>query len=268
MKLAYFGDLVGRGGREALIARLPALRRELGLDFVLVNGENAAQGFGITGKICDELLAAGADCVVLGNHAWDQKEILLYIDGQPRLLRPRNYPPQTPGRGEGIYALADGRKVLVVQVMGRVFMDALDCPFQSVDQALAKTRLGREAQAILVDIHAEATSEKMALGHYCDGRASAVMGTHSHVPTADAQILPGGTAYQTDIGMCGDYNSVIGMDKAEPLNRFIRKIPAGRFTPAAGEPTLCGTVIETDDTSGLAKSIRPLRLGGRLIEQT
>lgn len=264
MKFLYCGDIVGRSGREAVVARIPELRKSLGLDFVLVNGENAAAGFGITGKICEELYQSGVDAIVLGNHAWDQRETLSYINSDPKLIRPLNYPKGTPGRGSTLFTLPNGRKVFVVQVMGRVFMDPLDDPFAAVEGELQKYRLGAGADAIIVDIHGEATSEKMAMGHFCDGRASLVCGTHSHIPTADAQILPGGTAYQTDAGMCGDYNSVIGMDKAEPLNRFTRKVPGGRFEPANGEATLCAVYVETDDRSGLATKVTPLRLGGRL----
>ena len=265
MKVLYCGDVVGRSGRDALAKHLPGLRRDLALDFIIVNGENAAGGFGITAKICEELYALGVDCVVTGNHAWDQREIIPYIDGDARLLRPLNYPKGTPGRGVGTYATAGRKKAVVMQVMGRVFMDPLDDPFAAVQAELAKVRLGPGGvDFILVDVHAEATSEKMAMGHFCDGRVSLVCGTHSHVPTADAQILPGGTAYQTDAGMCGDYDSVIGMQKAEPLQRFTRKMPGGRFEPAGGEGTLCAVYVETDDSTGLATRVEPVRLGGRL----
>jgi len=264
VKLVYFGDVVGRAARDALNAALPDLRRKLALDFVVANGENAAGGFGITDKICKEFYAAGVDVVVTGNHVWDQRETLGYIGSDPRLLRPANFPPQTPGAGSGLFTLPNRKRVFLIQVMGRVFMDPLDCPFAAVDQALARVRLLSAADLILVDIHGEATSEKMAMGHFCDGRASMVVGSHSHVPTADAQILPGGTAYQTDAGMCGDYNSVIGMQKEQPMQRFVRKIPTGKFEAAQGEPTLCGVYLETDDKTGLAAKIAPLRMGGRL----
>jgi 2',3'-cyclic-nucleotide 2'-phosphodiesterase len=264
VKLVYFGDVVGRAAREAVMTAMPELRRKLGLDFLIVNGENAAGGFGITDKICKEFYAAGADVITTGNHVWDQKETLGTIGADPKLLRPANFPPQTPGAGSGLYTTTRGKKVFVIQVMGRIFMEPLDCPFAAVDQALSRYRLAGNADVVIVDIHAEATSEKMAMGHFCDGRASMVVGSHSHVPTADAQVLPGGTAYQTDAGMCGDYNSVIGMDKEQPLQRFVRKIPTGKFEAAQGEPTLCGVYLETDDKSGLAKTIAPLRMGGRL----
>lgn len=264
MRLLFLGDVVGRAGRDAVVAALPGLRARLGLDFVAVNGENAAGGFGITEKIAADLLDAGADVISGGNHSWDQREALVFIEREDRLLRPANYPRGTPGRGVGVFEARDGRRVLIVNVLGRVFMEPLDDPFAAVEAALDACPLGEAADAVIIDIHAEATSEKMAMGHFADGRASLVVGTHSHVPTADAQILPGGTAYQTDAGMCGDYDSVIGMDKDEPLNRFTRKLPGGRFQPALGEATVCGVFVETDDATGLARRIEPVRLGGRL----
>ena len=267
MRVLYLGDVVGRAGREAVAAHAPGLRERLKADFLVVNGENAAGGFGITKKICDQFFALGVDAITTGNHVWDQKETLGHIDSEPRLLRPHNYPPGTPGRGVGVFTARNGGKAMVIQVMGRVFMDPLDDPFACLERELAKNRLGSAADFILVDIHAEATSEKTAIGHFADGRASAVIGTHSHVPTADARILPGGTAYQTDLGMCGDYNSIIGMDPEEPLNRFRRKVSKARFSPALGEATLCGVFIESDDRTGLATTIEPIRIGGRLKPQ-
>jgi hypothetical protein len=234
---------------------------------VVINGENAAGGYGITEKICDTFFAAGADVITTGNHVWDQREIIGHIGNEPRLLRPLNYPRGTPGAGMGVYDAGGGRKVLVVHIMCRLFMDALDCPFAAVDAALAGHTLGGTVAAVVVDIHGEATSEKMAMGHYVDGRASLAVGSHTHVPTADAQVLPGGTAYQTDAGMCGDYDSVIGFDKQIVIARFTKKMPTGRFTPATGEGTLCGVVADIDDATGLARSVSPLRIGGRLAEQ-
>jgi len=266
MRILYFGDVVGRRGREAVMARAPELRERLALDFVIACGENAAAGFGITAKICQAFYEAGVECITLGNHAWDQREIVGYIDGDPKLLRPVNYPAGTPGRGLAVYEARGGRKIVVVQVMTRLFMDPLDDPFRALDAALDQHRLGASADAIVVDIHGEATSEKMALGHHVDGRASMAVGTHTHVPTADAMILPGGTAYQTDIGMCGDYDSVIGMKKEIALARFIRKMPGERLAPADGEATVCAVFVETDDATGLARRIEPLRLGGKLAE--
>jgi len=266
VRLLYLGDIVGRSGRTAVLNQLPGLRKQLSLDFVIVNGENAAGGFGITGAICEDLYRVGVDVVSTGNHIWDQKDILDHIDTDRRLLRPVNFPKGTPGRGATLIEGQNGHQVLVVNVMGRIFMDPLDDPFAAVDEELALCRLKEAADAIVIDIHCEATSEKMAMGHFCDGRASLVVGTHVHVPTADAQILPGGTAYQTDAGMCGDFDSVIGMEKTEPLQRFTRKISAGRFQPAAGPATICGVYVETDDATGLATRVEPLRLGGRLKE--
>ena len=250
MRLLYCGDVVGRAGREVLLAHLPALREALALDVVVVNGENAAHGFGITGKICEEFLQNGVDVITTGNHAWDQREILAYIDQQPRLLRPLNYPKGTPGRGVYRLHTARGQKVLVMQAMGRLFMDPLDDPFAAIESELARYHLGAGANAIIVDIHAEASSEKMALAHHLDGRVSLVVGSHSHVPTADAQILPKGTAYQTDAGMCGDYDSVIGMRKEAAIARFVRKMPGEKLSPAEGDATLCAVFVESCDKTG------------------
>lgn len=267
MKILVLGDVVGRSGRDAVTENLARLRDELDLDFVVVNGENAAHGFGITQKICDAFFAAGADAITTGNHVWDQREIMNSIDDEPRLLRPINYPDGTPGKGWGIYTARNGKKVLIVHPMGRLFMDPLDDPFAAVQDVLGNHRMGQTVDAILVDIHAEATSEKMAMGHWLDGQVSLVAGTHSHVPTADAQVLPGGTAYITDMGMCGDYNSVIGMQKDNAIQRFVKKIPTGRLEPADGEATVCGVYLETDDRSGLATTVSPIRFGGRLAPQ-
>jgi metallophosphoesterase (TIGR00282 family) len=268
MRFAFFGDVVGRSGREGLAEHLPALRRRLGLEFVIINAENAAAGFGITEATARELFEAGADCLTLGNHSWDQKEALTYIVREPRLIRPLNYPKlaDAPGRGAQLFETESGRRVLVVNLLGRVFMDALDDPFAAVDRELEACPLGMAADAVIVDIHAEATSEKMAMGHFCDGRASLVVGTHSHVPTADAQILNGGTAYQTDAGACADYDSVIGNQKEEPLRRFTTRISGGRYRPAEGPATVCGVYVETNDATGLARRIEPIRIGGRLAQ--
>lgn len=263
MRLLLCGDVVGRAGREVVIEHMPRLRRALSLDLVVVNGENAAHGFGITDRICEEFYGVGIDVITTGNHVWDRKEIIPYIDGDPRLLRPINFPLGTPGRGFGVFVLADGRQVLVANAMARLFMDAIDDPFAAIDRLLAEYPLGR-VDAAIVDFHGEATSEKMAMGHFCDGRASVVVGTHSHVPTADHQVLPGGTAYMTDAGMCGDYNSIIGMQKESIIARFVTKMPGERMTVAEGEATLCAAFVETDDATGLARRIAPLRLGGRL----
>jgi 2',3'-cyclic-nucleotide 2'-phosphodiesterase len=268
MRIAFFGDIVGRSGREGLAEHLPGLRRRLGLEFVVVNAENAAAGFGITEATARELFDAGADCLTLGNHSWDQKEALTYIVREPRLIRPLNYPAlaDAPGRGAQLFETERGRRVLVINLLGRVHMDALNDPFASVDRELNSCPIGEAADAIIVDMHAEATSEKMAMGHFCDGRASLVIGTHTHVPTADCQILNGGTAYQTDAGACADYDSVIGNQKEEPLRRFTTRISGGRFRPAEGPATVCGAYLETDDATGLARRFEPIRVGGRLSQ--
>ena len=266
MRIVFLGDIVGRPGRDVVIGELPALKKALAADFVIANGENAAAGFGITGKICAQLFDAGVDVITGGNHSWDQREILGYIGGEPRLLRPVNYPPSTPGRGFGLFAAPGGRKVLVVNVMGQLFMEDLNDPFAAIQVLLTKHRLGQSADAIVLDFHGEATSEKMAVGHFVDGRVSLCVGTHTHVPTADAMILPGGTAYQSDAGMCGDYDSVIGMAKEISMERFVRKVRGERLAPAAGVGTLCGLFAETDDRSGLAVRVEPIRIGGRLRE--
>jgi 2',3'-cyclic-nucleotide 2'-phosphodiesterase len=261
------GDVVGRPGRDAVAAHLPRLRRELAVDLAIVNAENAAHGFGLTEKLCGELYEAGADVLTTGNHVWDQREIIPYIGRDPRVLRPANFPPGTPGEGVHLHRLADGRTALVVNLMGRLFMDALDDPFRGLDAILAGHALGRDVAAIVVDFHAEATSEKAALGHYADGRVSAVIGTHTHVPTADGRILPGGTAFQSDAGMCGDYDSVIGMEKEAMTRRFVTRMPGPKPQVPGGEGTLCGVFIATDDATGLALRIEPVRIGGPLAAQ-
>lgn len=268
MRFAFFGDVVGRSGRDGLAEHLPGLRRRLGLQFVIVNAENAAAGFGITESTARELFQAGADCLTLGNHSWDQREALTYIVREPRLIRPLNYPilSDAPGRGAQLFDTESGHRILVVNLLGRVHMDALDDPFAAVDKALNDAPLGEVCDAAVVDMHCEATSEKMAMGHFCDGRASLVVGTHTHVPTADAQILNGGTAYQTDAGACADYDSVIGNQKEEPLRRFTTRISGGRYRPAEGPATVCGVFVETDPRTGLARRIEPIRIGGRLAE--
>jgi metallophosphoesterase (TIGR00282 family) len=264
MRLLFLGDIVGRAGRNAVYQYLPELRERWRLDFVIVNGENAASGFGLTEAIFHELRDAGADVVTTGNHVWDQREALVFIARHDRLLRPLNLPPGAPGHGTGLFEAKNGAQVLVINVIGRVFMGTYDCPFQAVERQLEVCRLQDCADAIFIDIHAEASSEKQAMGHFVDGRASAVVGTHTHTPTADDQILPGGTAFMTDAGMCGDYNSVIGMEKGEPVNRFLTQLPGGRFTPSGGPATIAGMAVDIDDSTGLARSVSPVRLGGRL----
>jgi 2',3'-cyclic-nucleotide 2'-phosphodiesterase len=264
MRLLFVGDIVGRTGRKILLEMLPRLRKRYALDFVIVNGENAAGGFGITEAILGEFLEAGADCVTLGNHAFDQKDALVFIDRQPKLVRPLNLPKGTPGRGAGLYKARNGAEVLVINALGRVFMSEMDCPFRAIDNEVTACKLKTGADAVFVDFHAEATSEKQALGHFLDGRVSAVVGTHTHSPTSDNRVLRGGTAYMSDAGMTGDYDSVLGMDAGEPVHRFLTRIPNERFSPADGPATLCGAAIDIDDATGLAKSITAVRLGGVL----
>lgn len=268
MRLLYLGDVVGRAGRAAITGRLAELRARLKADFVVVNGENATSGVGITPDHASALLAAGADVLTLGDHAFDQREMLGGIEREPRILRPLNFSKAAPGVGARVYDAPGGRKVLVAQVLGQVFMKRpFDDPFSAIETVLKQHPLGGMVQAILVDMHCEATSEKMAMGHFCDGRASVVVGSHTHVPTSDTMILPGGTAYMTDAGMCGVYNSVIGMDKEEPLRRFITGMGKGRFQPATGEATLSGLLVETDDKTGKAIHVEAVRDGG-ILSQT
>jgi metallophosphoesterase (TIGR00282 family) len=266
MRILFIGDVVGRSGRKIVTDTLPDLKRRWALDLVVINGENAAGGFGITETIYNELLEAGADAVTLGNHSFDQREALVFIERAPHLVRPGNYPAGTPGRGAAMVETARGQRVLVINLMGRVFMDAMDDPFALADRELAACPLGQAVDAVIIDFHAEATSEKMAFGHAFDGRASLIVGTHTHIPTADHQILSGGTAFQSDVGMTGDFDSVIGMEKDEPVRRFLTKVPSGRFEAAKGPATLCGLAVEIDDATGLATKVAPLRLGGRLSE--
>jgi metallophosphoesterase (TIGR00282 family) len=266
MRILFIGDIVGRSGRAIVADRLPGLIADWKLDLVVINGENAAGGFGITETIYNELIDAGADAVTLGNHAWDQREALVFIERAPRLVRPANYPKGAPGRGAALVETKNGRHALIVNAMGRIFMDPLDDPFAAVERELSACPLGTGADAIVVDMHCEATSEKQAMGYFCDGRASLVVGTHTHVPTADHRILAGRTAFVSDVGMTGDFDSVIGMVKDEPLTRFLRKIPGSRFEPANGPATLCGIAVETDDKTGLAVKVGAVRLGGILEE--
>ncbi|RCW88603.1 TIGR00282 family metallophosphoesterase [Paracoccus lutimaris] len=265
MRILYLGDVMGRAGRRAINEGLGALKERLRVDFTVVNGENASGGMGLTGSHAKLILESGADCITLGDHAFDQKDMLSYIETEPRIIRPLNYSKAAPGKGARVYEATRGRKVLVAQVLGQVFMKRpFDDPFSAIDAVLRAHPLGGLVQASVVDIHAEATSEKMAMGHWCDGRSSLVIGTHTHVPTSDTMILNRGTAYQSDAGMCGDYDSVIGMEKTEPLRRFLTGMAAERFSPAEGEATLSGVIVTTDDRTGLATAIEPVRQGGRL----
>ena len=266
MRFLFLGDVVGRAGRDAITARLPGLISTYGFDFVVINGENASHGRGLTEAHFAALRAAGADVVTLGDHAWDQRDTLTYIEREPTLLRPVNFAPGAPGRGANLVEGRNGHRVLVVNAQGRVFMDPVDDPFRAVEAALAACPLGEQADAVVVDFHTEATSEIQAMGFFLDGRASLVVGTHTHIPTSDHRILKGGTALMADAGMCGDFDSIIGVEVDEPLNRFLTGIPNGRFTPAEGEATLCGVAIETDAGTGLTTKISPVRIGGTLSQ--
>jgi metallophosphoesterase (TIGR00282 family) len=266
LRILFVGDVVGRAGRTAISEYLPGMIRDWALDLVVVNGENAAGGFGITETIYQDMLDAGADAVTLGNHAWDQREALVFIERAPRLVRPINYPAGTPGRGAAMIEAKNGARVLVINAMGRIFLDPLDDPFAAIERELSACALKHDADAIIIDMHAEVTSEKQAMGYFADGRATLVVGTHTHVPTADHRILPAGTAFMSDVGMTGDYESVIGMSKDEPVSRFLRRIPSSKFEPANGPATLCAVAVETDDATGLAQRIAAVRLGGKLEE--
>lgn len=264
MRLLFLGDVVGRSGRDAVSERLPGLIQTYGFDFVVVNGENASHGRGLTEGHFDDLKSAGADVVTLGDHAFDQRDTLSYIARESTLTRPINMAPGTPGRGAALVEGRNGHRVLVVNALGRVFMGPVDDPFRAVEAAVAACPLGEQADAIVVDFHTEATSEIQGMGFFLDGKVSLVVGTHTHIPTADHRILKGGTALMADAGMCGDFDSIIGVEADEPLNRFLTGIPQGRFTPAEGEATLCGVAIETDAKTGLVTSLSPVRIGGAL----
>jgi metallophosphoesterase (TIGR00282 family) len=266
MRILFLGDTVGRSGREGAAAALPILREKLRIDLAIVNAENASHGFGLAPDMANALFAAGADVITLGNHAWDRKEIIPYIAQTPRLVRPLNFPPGTPGAGSVVVEVPGGRRALVMNAMGRLFMDPLDCPFRGTAEILARHRLGGTVNAILIDFHAEASSEKLGFAHTFDGQVSVVVGTHTHVPTADHQVLARGTAFQSDAGMCGDYDSVIGMAKEGSAARFLRKMPGERLAPAEGPATICGLFVETDDATGLALRAEPVRMGGRLSQ--
>lgn len=266
MRILFLGDVVGRAGRDAVATTLPRLRSALSIELAIVNAENASHGFGLAPEMATAIFAAGADVITLGNHAWDRKEIVPYIAENPRVIRPLNFPPGTPGAGSVAVELADGRRALVLNAMGRLFMDPLDCPFRGTAVELSRYKMGGGVAAIVIDFHAEATSEKMAFAHSFDGQVSLVVGTHTHCPSADHQVLPGGTGFLSDAGMCGDYDSVIGMLKEGAASRFWRKVPGERLGPAEGEATVCGVFVETDDATGLARRIEPVRAGGRLSQ--
>ena len=268
MNILFLGDVMGRSGRDALAKILPSLRIDWKLDFVVVNAENATSGVGLSIEHAKQILNLGADCITLGDHSFDQREMLTFIQQEPRILRPINFAKTAPGRGSGVFLTQSGEKVVVTQALGQVFMKKnFSDPFAGLDTILNKAQIGKTCAALIVDIHAEATSEKMAIGHWCDGRATLVVGTHTHVPTSDLQILDKGTAYQSDAGMCGDYNSVIGMDKVEPMQRFVTGMSKGRFVPAKGVATLCGVFSEVA-ASGFVRRVQSVRIGGVLEEKS
>lgn len=260
MKIFYCGDVVARAGREVVSENLERIKKEYKADVILVNVENAAHGFGTTPGICRDFIAKGADVLITGNHFLNQRDIISYLQECPVIIRPANIPQENPGRGFTVFELADGRQILIIQVLGRLFMEAVDCPVQAVEKILKSYTLGKNVDAIFVDIHAEATSEKLSFGYYLDGRVSCVAGTHTHVPTADARVLPQGTAYITDVGMCGNYDSILGFEKTAPINRLCRRYSGDRLTPATGKGTLFGILLETDDNTGLAKKITQVKI--------
>ncbi len=266
MRILFIGDIMGRAGREALELYLPKLKRDLKIDVAIINGENAAHGRGITEKFCNDFYSYGADIITTGDHIWDQREIVKYITRDEKLIRPANFPANTPGNGFYLHELMDGRKILVVNLLCRVFMPPQDCPFAKMEEILQEYKIGLNCNAIFVDLHGEASSEKMAFGQHFSGRVSAVIGTHTHIPTADAHIMNGKTAYMTDAGMSGDYDSVIGTKKETSIHRFLHKTPGEHFIPASENKMLCGAVVETSDNTGIAKSIEPLRVGDVLSE--
>lgn len=260
MKIVYLGDIVAKSGREAVKEAILQLKQTYNYDVLIANVDNAAHGFGCTPKVCNQLLEAGVSALVTGDHVWNQKDIYSYLNDCKRIVRPLNYSSNLAGVGAQVIPLDTGQKILVVEVVGRVFMEAVDCPLQALESVLEKYSLAKNIDAIFVDIHAEATAEKQSFAYYFDGRVSAIVGSHTHVPTSDERILPNGTAYQTDAGMCGDYNSVIGFDIKAPIERLKNKFSPQRLEPATAKGTICGTFIETDDKTGLAIHIETIQI--------
>ena len=265
MNILILGDIVGSSGRKALTKRLPELIKKKKLDFVIVNGENAADtGVGITKKNTEDFFKAGTDVITSGNHIWDEAETMKFIDSEKRLLRPENLIKGSPGSGIGIFTSKNNKKVAVINLMGNIFMKKCEDVFLAAKKSIEMVKLKKDADFIVVDMHAEITSEKMAIGYLFDGKVTMVVGTHTHVPTSDHRILEKGTAYQTDIGMCGDYNSVIGMNRDNSLKRFFKDSSAKKHYPAVGEATLSGLMVQADDGTGLAKKVEPIIIGGTL----
>ena len=266
MNILICGDIVGRSGREAIEKFLPDIISEYKVDFVIVNGENSASGFGITKKICENLYDLGVDVITSGNHIWDQKEILEIIDKENKIIRPANLLEGQPGNGYGIYKIKN-KKIAVINLIGNVFMKKSQDLFSFAEKIIKKIKLKKDADFIIIDIHGEITSEKMALGHFLDGKVTTVVGTHTHVPTADTKILKNGTAYQTDLGMCGDYNSVIGMDKENSLKKFLKDPTSIKHFPSKGEATLSGLLVTADEETGLARKVESILIGGAFEER-
>ncbi|PCI01928.1 MAG: metallophosphoesterase [Alphaproteobacteria bacterium] len=262
MKILFIGDVAAAPGRKALAEHLPSLCAKIKPDSIIVNGENAAHGIGITPKIADEIFDMGVSCITGGDHSFDKSEIIPHMEKEPRIIRPVNYPVGAPGNGVYSYRDQNGKFVTVINAMGRVFMNALiDCPFKSMDKILENVKLGQGADAIIVDFHGEATSEMVCMGQYLDGRVSAVLGTHTHIPTADHRVLPKGTGFQSDVGMTGCYNSSIGMDFEAPLQAFVVGRRLTKMEPATGQGTICGALVDIDDKTGLATKVTPVRYG-------
>ena len=265
MNILILGDIMGPAGREAIIKKLPSLIKKKNLDFVIVNGENAADsGVGITKKNTEEFFKVGTDVITTGNHVWDQKETMEFISSEKRLLRPENLVQGSPGTGMGIFTSKNNKKVAVINLMGNIFMKKCEDVFESAKQIVQKIKLKKDADFVAVDLHGEITSEKMAMGHYLDGQVTLLVGTHTHVPTSDYRIMEKGTAYQTDVGMCGDYNSVIGMNRDNSIKKFFKDSSAKKHYPALGEATLSGLIVKASDDTGLAKEIEPIIIGGAL----
>ena len=265
MNILILGDIVGPAGREVLIKKLPSLIIKKKLDFVVINGENAADsGLGITKKNAEDFFNAGADVITSGNHIWDEKETMEFITLEKRLLRPENLIKGSPGTGTGIFNSKNNKKVAVINLMGNIFMKKCEDVFESAKKITQTIKLKRDADFIIVDLHGEITSEKMAMGYFLDGQVTLFVGTHTHVPTSDHRIMEKGTAYQTDIGMCGDYNSVIGMNRDNSLKKFFKDSSAKKHYPALGEATLSGLMVKANDDNGLAKEIEPIIIGGAL----
>ena len=264
MKILVCGDVVGRSGREIIEKKIPELRLKENIDFVVVNAENAAGGFGITKKICENFYECGVDVITSGNHVWDQQEIISFIDKDLRLLRPANYSKKSPGRGFCRYKTRDGSEIVVINIMCRLFMESIDDPFEVLDNIIEKYYSDLRKPIILIDVHGEATSEKMSIGHYLDGKVTAILGSHTHIPTADSHIMEKGTLYQSDLGMCGDYDSVLGMNKHSAVQRFRYKHKKIRLETANGEATLCGVLFEVDKKTKKVIQFKQIKIGGIL----